>query len=263
MPHVLLERIRSIDHLFQFHCFTRQESPFPSSAFVIETLDLVASVIFLVGSFCFLPHYAKDLEVFLAGCILFVVGAVMLLAISMFCWVEAMLHHKSACTFEACEHMLYVIGSWMFVVGTILYWPTKAHYAQVKVLQDFSLGQYFNLFSPEFEGTLLFTLGSVIFAFAAFTNALNHRKYEAEMSQMLTAVTTLYMGGDMLFIIGSVAFLPDVGCNKKMVTIGAWTFILGSALFIIGALLSMFRTLQIWRMGERAYLGSKGMPQTS
>lgn len=217
---------------------------------------MIAGIIFVVGSYCFLPQFSKDVPVFLAGCILYVIGGAIFMGISIYTLVEALVHHRSF-TMEVFENILYVIGSWLFLAGTVLYWPKKAHYDYIEEMKDFSLGQYFNFFSPEFEGTIMFALGSVLFAFAAFTNALNHRKFEEEMSQMLTAVTTIDMAGDMLFIIGSVAFLPDLGCNSKMLAIGAWAFIAGSVLFVVGALISMYRTLRIWRLHEREGLLDK------
>merc|ERR1719326_2517413 len=101
-------------------------------------------------------------------------------------------------------------------------------------LQQCSVAQYMNLFSPEFEGTILFIVGSVLFAMAAFTNALNQRKFDDSTATMLTATTSLYMLGSVLFVGGSVAFLPHMGCNDQMMAIGAWAFIFGSLLFLIG-----------------------------
>mmetsp|Transcript_148164 Transcript_148164/g.369401 ORF Transcript_148164/g.369401 Transcript_148164/m.369401 type:complete len:268 (-) Transcript_148164:21-824(-) len=251
MPHLLVERLRECPKVLDCACL--RNSGFPFHAIAVETSDLVAGIIFVVGSYCFLPEYSKDLKVFLAGCVLYVVGGVIYMLISLCTLIEALIHHKSF-TLEVFEHFLYAIGSWLFLAGTVLYWPKKAHYDYIETMKGFALGQYFNFFSPEFEGTVLFALGSVLFAFAAFTNALNHRKFEAEMSQMLTAVTTIDMAGDMLFIIGSVAFLPDLGCNDKMLAIGAWSFIVGSVFFVVGALISIYRTLRIWRTQEREAL---------
>jgi len=247
MPHLIIERIRECPK--STDCSCARKSNFPFQAMAIETFDLIAGIIFVVGSYFFLPQYSKNITLFLAACILYVIGGVIFLLISLWTLVEALLHHRSF-TMEVFENILYAIGSWLFLAGTILYWPKKARYDYIEDLKDLSFGQYFNYFSPEFEGTLLFALGSVLFAFAAFTNALNHRRFEEEMSQMLTAVTTIHMAGDMLFIIGSVAFLPDLGCNHKMLAIGAWSFIIGSMFFVIGALISMYRTLRIWRMRE-------------
>jgi len=107
--------------------------------------------------------------------------------------------------------------------------------------------------SPEFEGTILFVVGSLFFCFAAFANALNQRKFEESVAVLLTAITSLYMAGSLLFVMGSIAFLPNLGCNEQMLTIGAWCFIVGSGFFVIGAVLSFWRTHQL--LGTRENVG--------
>eukprot|EP00928_Gymnodinium_smaydae_P032615 TRINITY_DN23571_c0_g4_i1.p1 TRINITY_DN23571_c0_g4~~TRINITY_DN23571_c0_g4_i1.p1 ORF type:complete len:149 (-),score=28.82 TRINITY_DN23571_c0_g4_i1:161-607(-) len=103
---------------------------------------------------------------------------------------------------------------------------------------------------PQYLSLGLFIVGSMMFAAAAFTNALNQRKYNDDASRLLTAVTSLYFAGSTLFIMGSIAFLPDLGCNEKMVSIGAWLFIVGSVFFTLGSVLSLCRTIQILGFGD-------------
>lgn len=237
MPHLLIERLR---HTPLVVCFpSRKESPL--YAYCIEFLDILAGVVFVWGSVCFLPHWAKDLHTFLLGCVLFVVGAAIYCMICSFTVAEALLE-KGFASFETWENALYLGGSWIFLAGTILYWPSKAHYEYINELKEYSLGQYFNLFEPEFEGTLLFMIGSAMFAFAAYFNALSQQRFDEWTSRMLTAISSLYMAGSILFVMGSVAFLPHLGCSEQMVEIGAWMFIVGSVLYLIGGLLSLWRT---------------------
>jgi len=243
MPHVLLERLRHFPKpwdLAEGASFRRSDSPL--FTYVIEISEIVAAVIFVLGSVCFLPSFSKDLEVFLAGCALFIVGAIIYVVVCLITYVEAVAE-KGPFSYEAWEHALYTIGSWIFLAGTVLYWPSEAHTDYIQALQGCSLGQYFNLFTPEFEGSILFIVGSVLFALAAFLNALNQRRFDMDASQLLTAITSLYMAGSLLFVMGSVAFLPDLGCNTQMLTIGAWCFIIGSAFYLIGACLSFCRTV--------------------
>jgi hypothetical protein len=241
MPHLLIERLRSFPALYTCTC-NRKE--YPSGAYAIEVLDILAGIIFIVGSACFLPQYSHSLNVFLAGCILFVVGSVIYVVICVCTFIEA-LCEKGLVTLEAAENGLYLLGSWLFLFGTFLYWPSESHYAGVKYIQNLSLAQYFNLFEPELEGTLLFIAGSVLFAFAAFFNALNQREFDEWASRLLPVITSLYLGGSLLFAMGSVAFLPHLGCSEQMVEIGAWQFIIGSILFLIGGCLSFWRTVWI------------------
>lgn len=231
MPHLLVDRIRANLIL------TRKS--YPLLAYAIEIVDILGGVLFLVGSACFLPPYSHDLQIFLAGCIIFVVGSAFYVVVCTFTLAEAYVE-KGVCSWEFCENSLYLLGSWLYLIGTVFYWPEDAQI--VDVVQQCSLAQYYNLFSPEFEGTLLFIAGSGLFTMAAFTNALSQRTSDELASRLLTAVTTLYMIGSILFVVGSVAFLPDHGCDGAMIRLGAWTFIVGSALFLVGAVLSLYRT---------------------
>lgn len=243
MPHLLIERLRSFPSLGHFS-FNRKE--YPTGAFVLEILDIIAGIIFVAGSACFLPPLSDDLDVFLAGCLLFVIGGAFYVLICCCSFAEA-LSEKGLATFEAAENGLYLLGSWVFLVGTFLYWPKEAHYKHIETLKGLTFGQYFNLFDPEFEGTLLFIVGSVMFAFGAFFNALNQHEFNDWSSKLLSAITSLYLGGSLLFAMGSVAFLPNMGCGQQMLQIGAWCFIIGSVLFLTGGCLSLWRTTWLSR----------------
>jgi len=233
MPHLLIDRIRA--NLI----VTRKN--YALLAYAVEVVDIVGGFMFLVGSAFFLPPYSHDLQIFLAGCIIYVIGSALYFMVCVFTLVEAFVE-KGARSWEFFENALYLLGSWVFFIGTVFYWPEEAHHHAVYYVQQCSLAQYFNLFSPEFEGTLLFIAGSVLYAMAAFTNALNQRTSDDLASRLLTVVTTLYMMGSILFIVGSFAFLPDVGCGIRMIILGAWTFIIGSFFFLVASILSLWRT---------------------
>jgi len=244
MPHLLIERLRSFNLC---PCLETPDVPKRSKSFklaiFIEVTDILAGLIFVGGSICFLPTFSHNLQVFLTGCFLFFLGSIIYLFISCFTYSEAVAE-KGALSLEATENGLYWWGSLIFTVGTILYWPEEAQYRQIERLKDMSLGVYFNLFSPEFEGSLLFVLGSLVFAAAAFVNGLSQRSFDTTKNKMLTATTSLYMMGSLLFVMGSVAFLPNLGCNDTMVAIGAWCFIVGSMFYVIGGVISLVRTLK-------------------
>lgn len=240
MPHLVIERTRSVPGIFSCTCGRPKRSD-AVCACIVELLDILGGVIFLVGSVCFLPAYSEKVSVFLTGCALYVVGALIYMLLSSFTLFEAL---REVQFLEAFENFLYFVGSLIFLIGTILYWPSEARYRYVEWMKDFSVGAQLELFSPEFEGTLLFILGSVVFTFAAFVNGLNQRVGDSVSSRMLAATTSLYMAGSLLFVMGSVAFLPELGCNNQMTTIGAWCFILGSLFYVIGGSVSLARTLR-------------------
>ena len=76
MPHVVLERIRNAPfrHV-EKDSGDRRSRLDVRAAYMIEGLELGANLMFVVGSGCFLPAYAHDMDVFLMGCGLFVFGS--------------------------------------------------------------------------------------------------------------------------------------------------------------------------------------------
>lgn len=245
MPHLLVDRVRFVPDLQTRSWISpvgkTSKGRTALLAYSIEILDIIAGLIFVVGSFCFLPAYSRELYVFLLGCYLYIVGSVIYVVISTFAVTESV-HETGYDSLESFEHMLYLVGSWIFLIGTILYWPEEADYDHIEWMKGLAPGVYFNLMSPEFEGTLLFILGSLVFVMAAFVNGLNQKQFDSAQNQLLAAITSLYMAGSLLFVMGSVAFLPELGCNEQMVTIGAVAFIVGSMFYVIGGCLSLYRT---------------------
>mmetsp|Transcript_124123 Transcript_124123/g.386549 ORF Transcript_124123/g.386549 Transcript_124123/m.386549 type:complete len:264 (+) Transcript_124123:45-836(+) len=255
MPHLLIDRIRSASALCP--CQRGLEHPKRSDAwcaYLLEGLDILGGLLFVAGSVCFLPVFSHQLHVFLTGCALFVIGSLLYLGICTFSLAESV-RERGFKTFEACENVLYLVGSVVFAVGTVMYWPPEAHHKGMDwLVESISLGVYFNLFTPEFEGTLLFILGSLLFVCAAFVNGLDQRTFDSSESRLLGATTTLYMGGSLLFVIGSVAFLPDMGCTDQMLTLGAWCFVTGSVLYVVGSCISLVRTARELRTPSRSPL---------
>lgn len=168
----------------------------------------------------------------------------------MFCLSES-IDEKGWDSLETCESGLYVAGAFVFLVGTILYLPFElwdnniadSYHASSKK-SGFGIPVMLNQNSREFQGSVLFIIGSCMFAFAAYANALNQRQFHDVRSQMLTATTTAYMFGSMLFVMGSVAFLPNLGCSPAMETFGAWCFIAGSLQYEFGGWISFCRTVK-------------------
>lgn len=288
MPHLLVQRLRSIPSLCP--C-TGKADPDPICTVVVEVLDIIAGVVFIAGSICFLPIYSHDLHIFLIGCSLFVGGSSIFLCISWFTLVEAILEKGSS--IEACENALYLAGSLVFLIGTFLFYPAEGHYGIDRIKSPMLFAQphghvspsleeaflreklligndgkflpfpmFFNLFMPEFMGTVLFIVGSVLFAAAAFVNGLSQTSFHTVQSRMLTATTSLYMAGSLLFVMGSVAFLPELGCGDKMLSLGAWCYIVGSTAYLTGSVISLLRTLRNLRTPAEAFT-DEAMPLKS
>jgi len=248
MPHLLIERVRHTPGLCP--CASRRQKDGKpvrlrdnvACAYTVEAIDIISGLIILIGSACFLPSFSSDQEIFILGCVLFVIGTTGYLVISIYTLAEAM-YEKGLESLEACENSLYVAGALLFNAGTILYWPDEANWPITIASKEFvSPGQFFNWFSPEFEGTVLFIIGSLFFAMAAYVNGLSQRRFDTPIHKMLTAATTCYMVGALLLVMGSVAWLPELGCGQRMEEFGAIMYVIGSLFYVIGGVISLIRT---------------------
>lgn len=259
MPHALADRVRDMptwlsEMLEYSHESKKSSAPY---AFLIEVLDLIAAIIFVIGSVCFLPQYSKEVELFILGCNIFVVASIQYVVISVLGLAEAVNHHGTIWTLEGMEGVGWVVGSVVFLIGTILYFPDRetcaigANEINKNNMSDphadvcHSLAQHINKNSKAFWGTILFISGSSMFVIAIFFNALGQSRFDNSLERMVAVISFNYMMGSLLFCMGSIAFLPDVGCGPEMVTIGAWMFIIGSAFFVIGSLVSCWRTYKM------------------
>mmetsp|Transcript_63447 Transcript_63447/g.138162 ORF Transcript_63447/g.138162 Transcript_63447/m.138162 type:complete len:271 (-) Transcript_63447:91-903(-) len=249
MPHLVVRRVRSLS-LPLARTYTgpdRGQARFAISrksdawcSFVVEVLDIFGGIIFILGSVCFLPTFSHNVNVFLGGCALFVFGSGFYVLVCSFALLEVLLV-MGPWNFETCENLFYLIGSVVFLVGTVLYWPDESEYEQLDWMEDLSFAIYVNMFTKEFEGTILFIVGSVLYCFAAFVNGLNQH-WDGVANRMMLVTTLLYFIGSILFIIGSIVFLPNLGDEYVMESLGAWCFIVGSMLYVAGSSISLSRT---------------------
>lgn len=249
MPHLEIERTRRTPILCDCCGERGRYKRSRQCQYIVEVCEIIAGILFIWGSIDFLPEYTKDVIILLHGCQLFIAGGVIYFSISAFCLSES-IDEKGIASMESGENMFYVAGAAVFFVGTLLYWPfdlsnpeKAAELVASATIEGVGLPTYINNLSPQFHGTVLFIAGSMMFAFAAFMNGLHQRRFNDVKSQMLTAITSLYMLGSVLFVMGSVAFLPDLGCNDKMERFGAWCFIIGSSQYEAGGWISLFRTI--------------------
>jgi len=263
MPHLIIERVRSFE-LFgsppQLGAGSFVLPTFASgglkqhrfSAYAIEILDVIAALMFVPGSVCFLPQFSRQEGYLLLGCRIFVVASIIYCAICLLALGEAM-SLKGHASFEVWENTLYLAGSLAYLGGSVLYIPV----APTSMLQAlWNLGHAMPMMSladlcdsldggHQLAGTILFIIGSVLFALAAFTNALNIRKFDDLSSKLLTTTTTSYLIGSLLFAMGSISFIPHLGCGESMVALGAWNFIVGSFFFLTGSVVSLARTVYL------------------
>lgn len=258
----------------------------PRSVIVLEVLDAIAAVTFLAGSIYFLPCYAKDAHAFIVGCRLFLVGSYMLLAVSSIALVETLMKRCLTFEVWAdglyfLGSVSFVIGRFLYMPDEDHYAPLVRFWRKHRVmertatlerlidalpddqvitdesassvvhkareLERTGIGRYVNFYNRECLGTVLFMVGSCLFAFAAFTNALRQQQFNKWTSRMFTAATTMYMAGALQYIMGSMCFLPQIVASDEVAAMGAWLFIGGSSCFIVGSVLSLWRTAVLYR----------------
>jgi hypothetical protein len=253
MPHLIIERLQKFPELLvlPLHTHVDRIANVQFGAYALEVLAVSASCIFLAGSICFLPKYAEDTVVLYAGCWLFIIGSALYCIICAATLTEAILHKRDKETngYEIAESILFLTGSILYLIGSILYIPAKIEIVEMSLV-GLSLGQscaVAHFSDREFLATVLFIVGSCLFVLGAFFNALNPRRFDETSSRLLTASSSIYMIGSVLFATGSIALLPHLGCGEDLMGIAAWSFIVGSVFFLVGDALSFYRTVHVFR----------------
>lgn len=124
---------------------------------------------------------------------------------------------KGQFRWETFNAVLYKIGGVIFIGGSILFFPRFEAYEDL--------------------GAWLFFAGSLLYLVVCLhdmAEAIRYRRTAPETdhtgSLELVAAGT-YLLGTILFTVGSIFFLSEVGWQIA----GAWCFVIGSLLFVIGA----------------------------
>jgi len=68
--------------------------------------------------------------------------------------------------------------------------------------------------------------------------------------QMSAVNCALHLGGGLFFCTGSMGFIQQVNCGQQMVAIGAWSYIVGSLLYVAGASVAIARDVHTFRSSE-------------
>jgi len=140
---------------------------------------------------------------------------------------------KAQYRWEVLNATLYNIGGAVFVVGSILFFPFLSDYADT--------------------GAWTFFAGSILYLIVTghdLAEAIRHRReldHPTLASRFELVAAFAYVTGTTLFTVGSIFFLSRVGWE----TAGAWCFVVGSLLFVLGACINV---LQIVRASSLATL---------
>ena len=196
---------------------------------------VLAGFFFVIGSVCFLPEFSA---LYLAGCYFYFAGGAIYLFTSTYDLLEVW--HEVGGEFDRVMNELYVAGSIIYLIGTALYLPEMPHI----------LGR-----QPTELGAYCFIIGSLFFVHACFINGAHtgdvfaaskwddHDAQKAavrrNMKLNVLAMTNCTMLGSTCFLVGSVLYLPTIGCEEFAVRVGTWLFIGGSSLFVLAGVLPL------------------------
>ena len=152
------------------------------------------------------------------------------------------------------EKLLYLLGGLVFLVGTFYFQHPQmiSHRIPSEVLAEEDV---------LFAAIWMFIIGSIIFVFATFLNALTLNASGRTFIHWAVATCGIYELGGILFVMGSVCFMPNQargiakaavrlrlfpapcqGCKEGMEILGAWCFILGAACYVLGDFIDFMKT---------------------
>jgi len=127
---------------------------------------------------------------------------------------------------ETINAVVYKVGGVVFVVGSVLFFPRFEAYADV--------------------GAWMFIFGSLLYLVVTVHDLAEAVRYRRTLARPTLAsdadliAAMAYVIGTILFTIGSIFFLSQVG----WVTAGAWCFVSGSLLFVLGACINVLEIVR-------------------
>lgn len=187
-------------------------------------------------------------------------------------------HRRDRSIIPACEGIGTLVGGGSFFCGTVLFLPETLRAPNLilsgvrgmkHAAASLNLGktvlnlpgsgeQKLEIPGPYFEGVVLFVIGSMGFSFSVFFQAMGLTSFHTCAEKLSATTAVLHLGGAFFFGVGSMGFIGQVGCGNRMVAIGAWSFILGSALYMTGAFVALIRNAKVFQDAHHhRHLGRK------
>ena len=210
-----------------------------------EALFVVGAAVFLIGSYDFYP--GLPFTRYVEGCELFIIGSAIFVGLSLFAAFEifedAKLAGEPPDVASLFEESMYIVGSSLFLVGTVLFTPpldgaTDAAVAAAEAARAADMGSSDPLLSvtwfgktidlvvqadgepPEptesaiAKGDILFVFGSILYSVAAFVSGLKAAGEStagpgaALRRRTAVATASLYELGGVAFVVGTLGFVP-------------------------------------------------------
>ena len=133
---------------------------------------------------------------------------------------------KAQFRWETINAVVYKIGGVVFIVGSVLFFPRFEAYANI--------------------GAWAFFFGSLLYLVVTGHDMAEAVRYRRRIvrptlaSDVELVAAAAYLIGTILFIVGSIFFLSQVG----WVIAGAWCFVIGSLMFLLGAGINVLQIVQ-------------------
>ena len=133
---------------------------------------------------------------------------------------------KAQFRWETINAVVYKIGGVVFIVGSVLFFPRFEAYANI--------------------GAWAFFFGSLLYLVVTGHDMAEAVRYRRRIvrptlaSDVELVAAAAYLIGTILFIVGSIFFLSQVG----WVITGAWCFVIGSLMFLLGAGINVLQIVQ-------------------
>lgn len=127
---------------------------------------------------------------------------------------------------ETINAVLYKIGGLLFIIGSIFFFPRFEVYADL--------------------GAWVFFVGSLVYLVVTVHDLAEVRhhwridKAHDRDTFLEYAAAASYVSGTILFTVGSIFFLSAIG----WITAGAWFFVIGSLLFVLGAGINVLQIVE-------------------
>jgi hypothetical protein len=133
-------------------------------------------------------------------------------------------------TWEAINAIVYELGGILYILGSILFLPAYEEHVSV--------------------ASLLFVVASVLYIIVSLHDCIEIFFCSEEFVLLDAAAAVSYVVGAVIFIFGSIFFLPGVG----RYTAGAWCFIWGSFLFVAASAMNAMQIFQAKSLWTARYL---------
>jgi len=127
---------------------------------------------------------------------------------------------------ERTSAILYIVGGSTFILGSIFFLP------QYEALSDL--------------GAWIFFIGSLVYLLVTGYDLLESSAYVRSgkgsriWSWLELAIAGIYVGGTVLFTVGSLLFLSQI----DWIVAGGWCFTIGSLFFLFGAFLNAIQIIK-------------------